>query len=248
MRNKNKYFAKSAKSVKKADYSYNGFPLKRKESVSQESQLYPDEKNVMNKWKAWSQLQSIDQIMPYAPTVDGKKMYIQPNEPTERLDYIRRTYPAEYQTNAFGVPVSTRNSLKNYKILNEIVNRTIENAKKTDKNKRIASMTRRMLENPVYQMYDTALRPYKNANAENESNQFYQNMFAPQKENAQTKQYASNYYKPSNMYSRANRDLARFALNTMTYLGYGKKMNWQKSKPKDIYPAEKVNPNPIFDI
>ena len=251
MKGTNKYFSKGAKSVKKADYSYNGIPLKGRNSMPKESQLYPDEQNgIIDNWKDWSKLQSLDQIVPEMPIIGGKngiKRYSRPNEPTQRLNYIRNVYPPEYQTNAFENPPFTNNSLPWY---TDNMERTKQSNKKhqekTD-NQKLADNTKRKIDNPYYQIYDMAQRPYKQVNAENESSQFYQNMINPRKDNSQIKQYAEHYYNPSNMYARVNRDLSKLYVDLMTKLGYSKKI---RPAYKDVMPVykEKQKRSTFFDI
>lgn len=250
MRNKNKYFTKSAKSVKKADYSYNGIPLKGRNSLPKESQLYPDEKNgIIDDWKDWSKLQSLDQIVPDNFIIDGQKWYSSPHEPTQRLNYIRNHYPAEYQTNAFENPPFTGNSLPKYTDYTERKTKSQKKQQQNFDNEKLADDTNRKIKDPRYNLHDFLARPYKFTNAENESSQFYQNMVNPQKDNSQIKQYAEHYYNPKNMSQRAHRDFSRFVVNLMTKLGYGSRFKMRtKNNPKDVIPADKAKPKTFFDI
>jgi hypothetical protein len=128
MNNKNKYFSKNAKSVKKADYSYNGFPLKRKESVSQESQLYPDEKKVMDKWKQWGIRQYFDPMLLNYDKKTKQKLFSAPSEPTYRLNRIRTFQSPTSQSNASIMNTYVNNGFKSAdtydtgKLINSIYN------------------------------------------------------------------------------------------------------------------------------
>ncbi len=252
---KNKYFSKRAKSIRK------------------ESNLYPDEQNgLIQRWKNWSTEQSADQQMPFSPYVDGKKQFVPPtNEPTKRTESVRRLYKPHFQTNAHfferspfeeNLPIVSMNSAQLYNQAKKTIDAIQSKMQQDKKNKALAEDTKRKLNSTPYIVWDKMRRSYKDANAVNESSQFYQNMFNPNgydtrnafqqkvniptKADAQRTQYAWNYNNPMNMYSRANSNVTKFLANQLINFGYGR-MFVDPFNPKDVILMDKVRTNEYQD-